>query len=65
MERNEPTLLPPTELLSESDRDSHSQPATAGYGACSACGCRGFKGKGGSTTTYICECGHHYSIHKG
>ena len=36
---------------------------TAGYGACKGCDCKGFKGRGGSTSTYICECGHHFSIH--
>ena len=44
--------------------DTETVPAEAGYGACKGCGCTGFRGKGGSTSTYICECGHHYSLHR-
>ena len=44
--------------------DDELQPITAGYGHCKSCTCTGFVGEGGSKTTYICQCGHHFTQHR-
>jgi len=35
-----------------------------GWGACSACDCRGFMSNPGNSNDYVCyDCGHHWSLH--